>query len=206
MFTGIIQQVGRIKIIEDNRFEISHNYSETFEIGESIALNGMCATVVEIYNSSFAVEIMKESRDRTVFGSAQEGDLVNLERSAKIGQRNSGHHVTGHIDQVGTILKLEKKDDFWLFRISIDPENALFIVQKGSVAVDGISLTISDLANRGSKNPEPKLGKYWFEVSIISHTWEQTNLHTKKEGDPVNLEFDILGKYAINYQSTMNNE
>jgi len=120
-----------------------------------------------------------------VFGDSAEGDAVNLERSARIGERNSGHNVTGHIDQVGEILKLEKMSDYWIFRIGIKKENEKLIVEKGSVAVEGISLTVSAEYEQ------------WFEVSILPYTMDETNLHAKNVGDYVNIEFDILGKYLL---------
>ena len=186
MFTGIVEAVGTLQSREGNLFTISHTFEEDFKIGESISLNGMCSTVIKNFDQKLQVEIMQESRDKTTFGSAQTGDVINLERSAVTGQRNSGHNVTGHIDQVGKIVKSEKVSDFQLLRVGIHPENRKYLVMKGSVALDGISLTISDL------------GPDWLEVSLISHTWEQTNLREKQVGDGINIEFDILGKYILN--------
>lgn len=186
MFTGIIESVGKVEKIEGNIFTISHDFEEAFTIGESISLSGMCSTVTMIAKREFAVEIMEESRNKTIFGSIEVGVKINLERSAIIGARNSGHFVLGHVDEQGTVIKREKVSDFELFRIEISPENRKYIVAKGSVAIDGISLTISDL------------GEDWFEVSIISHTLAETTLGQKKEKDGVNLEYDILGKYALN--------
>ncbi len=185
MFTGIIEDIGQIKNIKGNLFTISHHFSEPFEVGESVSLSGMCATVLKTEGQTFTVEIMEESRNRTIFGDAEVKTKINLERSAKIGTRNSGHFVLGHVDQIGEILDRKKVEDFELFRISIFPENEKFIVPKGSIAVDGISLTISNL------------GKNCFEVSIISHTLTHTTLGEKQKGDKVNLEFDILGKYIL---------
>jgi len=214
MFTGIIEQIGRIENIENARFTISHNFKEDFEIGESIALSGMCSTVVKINNSKnkkfFEVDIMEVSRQKTIFENIKVGDDVNLERSAIIGQRNSGHNVTGHIDQVGEILILEQKLDYVLFQIAVKPENRKLIVPQGSVAVDGISLTVSNVSDLNTKlSPDSNLKvfvesgleqDYWFEVSIIPHTLKHTTLGSKKSGDFVNLEFDILGKYALNLE------
>ena len=190
MFTGIVEALGTIEKIEGNRFTISHPFEESFELGESIAVNGVCLTVVSTdkgqhttYNT-FTVEIIEESRNVTTFSDARVGDKVNLERAAIIGQRNSGHNVTGHVDQVGEILNLTKESDYHLIRIRFRPEFAKWIIHKGSIAVEGISLTVS------------AVGEDWFEVSIISHTWEETNLHLKKEGDGVNVEFDAYAKYV----------
>ncbi len=228
MFTGIIQGTGKIEKIEGNRFvfgdyEITRSRDDEYppvsrplsggrkkriahynithynmltesplQIGESIAVSGVCLTVLEAKKEFFTVEIMAESRDRTTFAHACVGDIVNLERAAIIGSRNSGHFVTGHIDEVGKILSLRRDRDFWRVRISFSPRNSLFLVEKGSISVDGISLTIA------------ALGADWFEVGIISHTWDITNLSQKKVGDGVNLEFDILGKYVV--KTSMINE
>jgi riboflavin synthase len=191
MFTGIIEQIGKIKTIQGNRFVVSHGFEEPFEIGESIALNGMCATVVEFTSSTLSVDIIYESRQITSFGSAKIGDVLNLERAAKIGQRNSGHNVTGHIDTLGTIAKIEDVEDFWLVRVTILPELRKLLVHKGSVALEGISLTVSAVSELDSSDA-------WFEVSIIPHTWKNTTLNQRFEYAGVNIEFDILGKYALN--------
>ncbi|MDH3325000.1 MAG: riboflavin synthase, partial [Candidatus Peregrinibacteria bacterium] len=185
MFTGIIEATGKITKIEENLFTISHPFEKPFELGESIAISGMCTTVISSNKTSFTVEVMKESRNRTVFGSVQAGEKVNLERSAVIGSRNSGHFVLGHVDEVGEIISRKTVDDYELFRIKISPANSDLIVFKGSISVNGISLTISNLATD------------WFEISIISHTLEVTDLGDKRTGDMVNLEYDILGKYVL---------
>lgn len=194
MFTGIIEQVGKIKSIEGNHFVISHAYDEPFALGESVALNGMCATVVESSQTTLTVDIIFESRQLTNFGAAKIGDEINLERAAKIGQRNSGHNVTGHIDTLGALLIVKEVEDFWLLRVSVPAEFRPLLVHKGSVALDGISLTISAVS-------ELNESEAWFEVSIIPHTWKQTNLKNRGQYNTVNVEFDILGKYALNQKS-----
>jgi len=185
MFTGIIESVGEILRIDDGIFTISHDFDEKLEIGQSIALSGMCATIIKIDNRQFSVKIIKISRDRTIFGVAKVGEKINLELPSRIGSRNSGHFVLGHIDEIGVILKREKIADFENFRIQISKKNENLIVEKGSIAVDGVSLTISNF------------GKNWFEVSIIPHTTKNTTFKNKFVGDVVNLEFDILGKYIF---------
>jgi riboflavin synthase len=185
MFFGIIEATGKIKKIEKNFFTISHSFQEKFNIGDSIACSGMCATILESDSLSFKVEIMAESRKRTVFGTAKVGDEINLERSAKMNARNSGHFVTGHIDEVGEILERKKIEDYEYFKIKISNKNAQLVVEKGSVSLDGISLTIASC------------GENWFSVAIISHTLKVTNLAKKQVGDQLNLEFDILGKYIL---------
>ena len=203
MFTGIIEQVGTIKSIDGNRYTIEHAYDEVFELGESIALNGMCSTVVATTTDTFAVDIIQESRQLTTFQNAIVGDRVNLERAAKIGQRNSGHNVTGHIDEIGTVLKLEMVEDFWLLRAGVSPEHRPWLVHKGSVTLGGISLTVSGVSPLvpPSTAPSQREGSHneaWLEVSIIPYTWEHTTLKMLAVGDGLNVEFDILGKYALN--------
>ena len=151
-----------------------------------MALNGACMTVTSFKDTEFTVDIIEESRNRTGFDTAQTGDKVNLERSAIIGQRNSGHNVAGHIDETGAIANITEESDFWLVRININPDNRKYCIFKGSIAIDGISLTIS------------QLGADWVETSIIPHTWEHTILHTKNTGNTVNLEYDQAGKYILN--------
>ena len=186
MFTGIIETVGTIKCIEDSTFTIAHGFDEPLALGESVALNGACMTVSHMSDRYFSVDIIEESRNRTGFDTSKAGDQINLERSAMIGQRNSGHNVAGHIDETGEIVGLTEASDFWLVRTKINPENRKYIIEKGSIAVDGVSLTISNL------------GPDWFEVSIIPHAWEHTIWHHKDTGDTVNLEYDQAGKYLLN--------
>ncbi len=185
MFTGIVEAVGTIEYIDGNKFTITHPFGETFSIGESISLSGMCSTVLITNEESFTVEIMLESRRRTTFGSAKRGDKINLERSVQIGVRNSGHFVTGHIDEVGKISSISRDGDAWRFRIEFSPKNAALVVEKGSIGIDGCSMTVANCGND------------WLEVCVISHTFSETIFGTKKEGDGVNLEFDILGKYIV---------
>ncbi len=185
MFTGIVEDVGTIKSIEGNKFTITHRFGEKFSVGESIALSGMCSTVLTANEEEFTVEIMLESRRRTTFGTALVGEKVNLERSAQIGERNSGHFVTGHIDEVGKISSITRDGDAWKFRISFSKQNAELVVGKGSIGIDGCSMTVA------------ACGDDWLEVCVISHTFRETLFGVKKERDGVNLEFDILGKYIL---------
>ena len=186
MFTGIIEQIGVIKNIEGSTFTIEHNFEQPFTLGESIALNGACMTITAFQGKTFTVDIIEESRNRTSFDIVTVGSLINLERSAIIGQRNSGHNVAGHVDETGSISSITEKSDFWLIRIAISPGNRKYIIEKGSIALEGISLTISSL------------GPDWLEVSIIPHTWEHTNLHTKQASEKINIEYDQAGKYILN--------
>ena len=189
MFTGIVEQVGKIKEITGNIFTVLHVFEEPFYKGESIALSGMCTTIIDFTENTFSVEIMEESRNKTIFGNITVGDSINLERSARMDQRNSGHMVSGHIDETGTLLSITAIEDFVCFRIGYSKLNEKFLVPKGSIALDGISLTLSGISAIKEKNP-------WFEVSIISHTLKNTTLGTAQVGDSMNLEFDLFGKYV----------
>jgi riboflavin synthase len=193
MFTGIVETLGQIEKIDGNRFTILHDFDDVFALGDSIALSGMCTTVLDSNKKNFTVEIMEESRRRTTFGSASVGEFVNLERPAQIGARNSGHFVTGHVDETGDILEKEREGDYWRFRISVSEKNAALIVEKGSIAVDGTSMTISNVSQ--ARALEPRLA--WFEVCVISHTFDHTLFGKKSIGDRMNLEYDVLGKYIL---------
>ncbi len=190
MFTGIIESVGKVLKIEGNVFTFSHDFDEkeeTFEIGESISLSGMCGTIIRFDLGSFDIEIIEQSRNLTHFGSILVGESVNLERSAKIGSRNSGHHVLGHVDGLFPITKIQKVGDYWRFWVQLEEKCMKYVVDKGSIALDGISLTISGV---------DKLQKS-FHVSIIDHTYNKTTLKSKKKGDTFQIEFDYLAKLVV---------
>lgn len=187
MFTGIIESAGKVKEINGIEYVFSCDFSTDLVMGESVAVSGTCVTVTRIGGVFFAADVIEESRNCTSFSQIKVGDTVNFERSARIGDRNSGHMVLGHVDETGVVQSVQSATDFWLVRIGFSPDNFSFVIHKGSIAIDGISLTVSKVSDLSS---DP-----WFEVSIIPHTWEHTNLHTKQMGDLVNLEFDQIGKY-----------
>lgn len=189
MFSGIIESVGTIRNIrredEKARLAVETEPAMTgFELGESIAVNGVCLTVTEASQTSFTVDLTTETLSRTGFKQAGNKTRVNLERSLTPTTKMSGHFVTGHIDQVGTVAGIEHKIGEVLFRFEHPPELSPFIIEKGSVAVDGISLTVFDCRENR------------FSVSIIPFTWDHTNLKDKKTGDLVNIECDMIGKYV----------
>lgn len=194
MFTGIIEGSGKIKSIEQNIYTILHPFNASFEIGESVALSGMCTTVLTSTDDQFTVEVIDESRRCTNFDTVKVGDKLNLERSAMIGQRNSGHNVQGHVDETGEIVGIKKQGDYWCVRTKVSQKNTKLIVLKGSIALNGVSLTVSGV------------GDNWFEVSIISHTWEETNISELEKGDLVNIEYDITGKYILKMLQTSRGE
>ena len=196
MFTGIIQTVGEIQQIdfegEKGRITVcSPRHFGDYVSGESIAVNGVCLTVTDFEKNNFSVDLSKETLSRTSFSQLKVSSKVNLERSLTPTQKMSGHFVMGHVDCVGEIDFIEKKDDEMLFRFRHPQELSRYLVEKGSVAVDGISLTVFDC--RDSR----------FAVSIIPFTFEHTNLHKREIGDSVNLECDMIGKYVYKACETL---
>ena len=197
MFTGIIEQAGKIKsfLKRGNQAKITiefHESASDLTLGESIAVNGVCLTVVKIGNGYFATDISEETLDRTNLGELKPTDKVNLERSLKIGERLGGHFVSGHIDGVGQISKKIKKGEDVLLTIKAPEKIMKYVVEKGSIAVDGISLTVASCDEKS------------ITISIIPHTEVCTNLKWKKSGDVVNLENDMIGKYIEKFVNLKN--
>lgn len=190
MFTGLIEGTGKAMEIstDPNRGGViavgSLPWKEAVVLGESIATNGVCLTAVEGGGDLFRAEVSVETLARTNLSSLRRGDSVNLERSLRVGDRLGGHMVQGHVDGVSEILGIEKSGDYWTLRVGLPSALSRYVVEKGSIAVDGISLTVASL------------GAEQFTVALIPKTWEVTNLHSRKTGDPVNLEVDILAKYV----------
>lgn len=196
MFTGIIQSLGTVKEIksanEKARMAVETGVGfRDFQLGESIAVNGVCLTVADFKDDSFSVDMTTETLNRTSFKKTRPGAKVNLERSLLPTEKISGHFVMGHVDQVGSIVDIQHKKGEVLFRFEHSKGLTPFVIEKGSVAVDGISLTAFDC-----KNDQ-------FTVSIIPFTFEHTNLHERKTGDPVNLECDMIGKYVFKACETL---
>lgn len=192
MFTGIIEALGTVARIDDQagarRITYATPLSAEVEVDDSVAINGVCQTVVARDASSFTTVVIEETLRKTNFGSLSAGEVVNLERSLRMGDRLDGHLVQGHTDCTGRIDSITREDTNWLLRVSFPDEWALYIVGRGSVALEGISLTVA------------RLERTSFTVAIIPYTWEHTNLHARRVGDAVNLEFDILGKYILRRQ------
>ncbi len=189
MFTGIIEEIGHIKsVIQGSRSgEIGIFAKKVLEgtnIGDSIAVNGVCLTVTRITTDGFFADVMPETLKRTNLGNLKNGDKVNLERAMPANGRFGGHIVSGHIDGIGKISSIIKDENAVRIHISTSPEILGLIIEKGSICIDGISLTVTDV------------DKKEFGVSIIPHTASQTTLSSKKVGDSVNLENDIVGKYV----------
>lgn len=189
MFTGIIEEVGVLKQIKHGvKSSIltvqAKKVLEDTNIGDSIATNGVCLTVVKLNSDSFEADVMAESLRRTNLGNLKSGDEINLERALTPSTRMGGHIVSGHVDGTGTIKSFVKEDNAVLVTINTEYNILRYIIEKGSIAIDGISLTVVSVD--GQK----------FVVSLIPHTGEQTILLRKKAGDTVNLECDLIGKYV----------
>lgn len=189
MFTGIIEEIGKIKKIslagKSGSLEIEANkVLEDTKIGDSIAVNGVCLTVTSIEKGSFTADVMAETLRRSGLGLLVAGAGVNLERAMAANGRFGGHIVSGHIDGTGTIKKMQREENAVWVHIKTSPEILNLIVEKGSITIDGISLTVAGL------------GENEFSVSLIPHTAQETTLLSKKAGDTVNLENDIVGKYV----------
>lgn len=190
MFTGIIEEVGILRGIKKGpqsavlKIEAHKVLDDTTNLGDSIAVNGVCLTVTNIEKGCFTADVMNETLERTLLGSLKSGDPVNLERAMLAGGRFGGHIVSGHVDGIGTIVSKKKVDNAFLYTIETSEKIMEYIIEKGSITIDGISLTI---VSRNSHE---------FVVSVIPHTMEQTVLKYKKENDKVNLENDIIGKYV----------
>jgi len=190
MFTGIIEETGEIAEISDagdfRTIRIrGKSVFDDLRLGSSIAVNGVCLTVRSIAPNSFTAELSRETLDRTTLRRLEVGSVVNLERPMRGDSRFGGHIVQGHVDGVGQIRRFDRDGDAWNLEIELPADGSRYIVEKGSIAVDGISLTVASL-------PGPAV----FSVAIIPHTFENTNLGTAKAGDAVNLEFDVLAKYV----------
>lgn len=188
MFTGIIEELGSIKNINKgaNHYQLTISASKILEdvqLGDSIAVNGICLTVTSFTKQEFTVDVMPETIKATSLQQLQPGSHVNLERAMSAGGRFGGHFVSGHIDTVGTIKKREAVANSVYFWIELDPSFSKFIVPKGSICVDGISLTVVDVEGG------------MFSISIIPHTLQETVLQFKQVGDIVNIECDMLAKY-----------
>lgn len=189
MFTGIVEELGKIHSLKKRsdgaRIKVSAKIvTKDSQEGDSIAVNGVCLTALEVKNNSFAADISQETLNRSTLGNLKTGSGVNLERAVTPSTRLGGHIVQGHVDARGEFISAEQNGDFWMVRIGFPTKIEQYLVYKGSVSVEGISLTIANLAEN------------YFEIAVIPKTWELTNLSTLKSGDAVNLEVDVIAKYV----------
>lgn len=193
MFTGIVEDLGVVTELqhEGNNLHISleSKFTDELQIDQSIAHNGACLTVVAIEDQTYRVTAIAETLERTNLSGLKLNDLVNLERCMVAGERLDGHMVQGHVDQIGTCEKIEELDGSWKFHFSYKPQGHNVTVEKGSICINGVSLTVVDS------------GQGQFSVAIIPYTFEHTSFKQLKAGDHVNLEFDIIGKYIARYLS-----
>ena len=188
MFTGIIESIGVIKAINYDRsninFSISSSLSNELRIDQSISHNGVCLTVVSKEEGSYTVTAIKETLDKTNLGKLKLGDKINLERCLKVGDRLDGHFVQGHVDQTAICTYVGNENGSWTFTFKYDDKNNNITIEKGSITINGVSLTVVN-----SKKSE-------FSVAIIPYTFENTNFNSFTVGTLVNLEFDVFGKYV----------
>lgn len=188
MFTGIIEELGKVDKIEANQgntdLTIQAKFTQELKVDQSVAHNGVCLTVVDISENTYKVTAIEETLSKTNLNELKVGDLVNLERGMKMNAHLDGHIVQGHVDQTAICESIETKNGSWIFTFAYDPELMNVTIEKGSITVNGVSLTVVN----------SKLNA--FSVAIIPFTYEHTNFKHLKEGDTVNLEFDVIGKYV----------
>ena len=185
MFTGIVEEIGTVKSVQSKVITIeASKIFDDLHLGDSVAVNGTCLTVSSFDNKIFNADVTQETLNRTNLGSLKNGSKVNLERAMTLSGRFGGHIVSGHIDGVGSIKSMKKDDNAIILTIEVPRQLMKYIVEKGSVAVDGISLTVASLTDNT------------FSIAVIPHTLKETVLYYKKEGDKVNIENDVIGKYV----------
>jgi riboflavin synthase len=193
MFTGIIETLGIIKEIRKEQgnlhITVASEITHELKIDQSVAHNGICLTVVQIDQNQYTVTAIQETIDKTAIGTWQVGDTINLERAMKLGDRLDGHIVQGHVDQTGTCTHIIEANGSWVFTFAYDPALSNITIEKGSITVNGTSLTVVNSAAHS------------FSVAIIPYTYEHTNFHSYIEGTQVNLEFDVIGKYVARLQA-----
>ncbi len=188
MFTGIIEELGEVTKLEKDRdnlhITVASDLSKELKIDQSLAHNGVCLTVVGLGENTHTITAIKETLEKSNIGNLRVGSRVNLERAMKLGSRLDGHIVQGHVDQVAACTELKETDGSWLYTFSYDPAHNNLTIEKGSITVNGVSLTVVNSRENS------------FSVAIIPYTYENTNFHQIKVNDLVNLEFDVIGKYV----------
>ncbi len=194
MFTGIIEEIGKITTITDKNIIIdASEVLQDAKIGDSIAVNGVCLTVTNIENQSFSADISPETQKVTTFCELKSGDRVNLERALPANGRFGGHIVTGHIDSIGEIKSISNAGNFYNIVLKLDKDNSKYVVKKGSITINGVSLTVADESMDT------------ITVAVIPHTFQNTTFKYLKNGDKVNIETDIISKYVEKFLSTRDN-
>jgi riboflavin synthase len=194
MFTGIVEAIGQVKNIVRSgagatcTIRVPNSLSDC-RPGDSLSIDGVCLTLTAVKGDLFTVDISGETLARSTLGSLKQGSMVNLERALKLSDRLGGHLVSGHVDGTGTIDKMERQQGAWLIRITIDQALSRYVIEKGSVAVDGMSLTVNRCIGRS------------FDISIIPYTAAVTTISKKRQGDKVNIEVDMISKYVEKFLS-----
>jgi len=192
MFTGIVETIGKVEAVESNEnnlsFWIASPVSNELKVDQSVSHNGVCLTVEEISNNKHRVTAIEETLEKTNLRSWKTGDEINMERCMQLNARVDGHLVQGHVDATAFCIDVDEKKGSWEYRFQFPAEFAHLLIEKGSVCVNGISLTAFDI----------KLNS--FKVAIIPYTYQHTNMHNIKKGDIVNIEFDLLGKYLARFR------
>lgn len=197
MFTGIIETEGTVNEIVPNGsnidFWIETEKALDLKVDQSVAHNGVCLTVVQISGKCYRVTAVAETLAKTNLGKWQEEDVINLELAMKVGDRLDGHFVQGHVDCIGQCIEKQKLEGSWLFRFQFPEEFAALIIEKGSICINGVALTVFNI------------GRNEFTVTVIPYTYNHTNFSFIDKGSEVNIEFDVLGKYLLRQQSLHNN-
>jgi len=198
MFTGIIEEIGIIKQLNQSGNDAlivvqCKKVLEGTKIGDSIAIDGVCQTVTALSSNSFSAQVSSETLNVTTFSKLKNGNKINLERALTLNSRLGGHIVSGHVDGLGKIKNIQKLNDFYTLKFEVEKDLTKYIAKKGSITINGVSLTVASTLNNE------------FDVAIIPHTFENTNLNTLKSGDFVNIETDVLAKYVEKILLTDNN-
>ena len=195
MFTGIVEEFGKVLKVTSNSIAIECDIViEDAKLGDSIAVNGVCLTVVELMQKGFVADVSPETFRVSALGKLKSGDFVNLERAMKADGRFGGHMVSGHIDNVAKLVEIQRNGEFYDLKIELDSEQAKYVIKKGSIAINGISLTIANVCENT------------IDLAIIPHTFENTALKFLQKGDIVNIEVDIVAKYIEKFLSTSDNK
>ena len=191
MFTGIIESLGKVTNVKVDRgnidFTIESRISNELKIDQSVSHNGVCLTVTETSDNTHTVTAVKETLEKSSLKSFSVNDLINLERAMKLGERLDGHLVQGHVDGVAKCISVSVNDGSWIYKFEFDIKNEMLLIEKGSICINGVSLTVFDIAENT------------FKVTIIPYTHENTSFKKLKEGDIVNIEFDMIGKYLARF-------
>ena len=193
MFTGIIESLGKITNVKADRgnidFTIESEISKELKIDQSVSHNGVCLTVTEKSDNTHTVTAVKETLDKSSLKNFSVDDLINLERAMKLGERLDGHLVQGHVDGVAKCISVSVNDGSWIYQFEFDIKNEMLLIEKGSICINGVSLTVFDIV------------KNTFKVTIIPYTYENTSFKKLKEGDMANIEFDMIGKYLARFNN-----